>query len=137
MSTTENAPGTPRASAPLARALGGEVVVDEVLSFDVPQETDRLVAVTASPVRGDAGGIEGAYTLLRNVTGRVQVEEALRQKTRELEVIFSALPDLYFRLDARGTYLDCKAGPRGDATNGATGEDRATSDIKDVEVDLR
>jgi PAS domain S-box-containing protein len=112
------------AECPLARALGGEVVVEYVLALLLPGEDERLVSVTASPVRDDAGVLIGAYTLLRDVTGRERAEEALRRSeerlrltertvlrtTKELEAIFSALPDLYFRVDAQGTYLDCRAG---------------------------
>ncbi|UQA55107.1 sensor histidine kinase [Polyangium aurulentum] len=112
------------ADCPLARALEGEAVVEAVLSFTRPGEDERLVSVTASPVRDDAGALIGAYTLMRDVTRRERAEEALRQSeerlrlteqtllrtTKELEAIFSALPDLYFRVDAQGTYLDCRAG---------------------------
>src|SRR5690606_37841825 len=41
---------------------------------------------------------------------RERAEEELRQKTSELEAVFRALPDLYFRLEADGTILDFAAG---------------------------
>lgn len=50
-----------------------------------------------------------AYVVGRDVTRRKNAEEALRQKASEFEAVFQALPDLYFRLDAEGTYLDYKA----------------------------
>jgi PAS domain S-box-containing protein len=118
----------PWPETPLARALGGDVVVECVLSFELPGDDERLVSVTASPVKDDAGALIGAYVLLRDVTGRLRAEEALRRSeerlriteqtlrrtTMELEAIFSALPDLYFRVDAQGTYLDCRAGRTAD-----------------------
>ncbi len=37
--------------------------------------------------------------------------QALRQTTSALQAIFQAIPDLFLRLDAKGTILDCQAGP--------------------------
>lgn len=45
-----------------------------------------------------------------DVTHRKNAEEKLRKKTKELEKIFEALPDLYFRIDYEGNILDCKKG---------------------------
>ena len=39
-----------------------------------------------------------------------RTEEELRRTTQEREAIFYALPDLKFRLDAKGTILDCQGG---------------------------
>jgi len=39
-----------------------------------------------------------------------QTEQELLQKTSELQAVFQALPDLYFRLDSEGTILDYQAG---------------------------
>lgn len=43
-----------------------------------------------------------------------KMEEELIQKKSELEAIFMALPDLYFRIGSDGTYLDCYAGNKAD-----------------------
>lgn len=45
-----------------------------------------------------------------DVTHRKNTEKKLRKKTKELEKIFEALPDLYFRIDCDGNILDCKKG---------------------------
>ncbi|WP_017720849.1 PAS domain S-box protein [Kamptonema formosum] len=45
-----------------------------------------------------------------NITNRKRSEEQLLQKTSELEAIFAASPDLYFRLSGEATILDCKGG---------------------------
>jgi PAS domain S-box-containing protein len=42
----------------------------------------------------------------QDITARQRSEERLRQTTLELQAIFNALPDLYFRLDADGTIVD-------------------------------
>ncbi|MCY6483078.1 PAS domain S-box protein [Clostridium aestuarii] len=45
-----------------------------------------------------------------DVTNRKNTEVRLRKKTKELEKIFEAVPDLYLRIDYKGRILDCKAG---------------------------
>jgi PAS domain S-box-containing protein len=45
------------------------------------------------------------------IADRERAEAALVQKSSELETLFHALPDLYFRLDRDGVFLDCRAGP--------------------------
>ncbi|MDI3287024.1 PAS domain-containing protein [Polyangium sp. 15x6] len=89
---------------PLARALGGASVVDEVLSFDVPGAAERLVAVTASPIRDEAGELSGAYVLLRDVTRRIRTEEALRESESRFRHVVEALPDVVFYQDLELRY---------------------------------
>lgn len=49
-----------------------------------------------------------------DVTNRKNTEKRLRKKTEEIEKIFEALPDLYFRIDSKGIILDCKVGIHSD-----------------------
>ncbi|HVK64226.1 MAG TPA: PAS domain-containing protein [Polyangium sp.] len=91
---------------PLARALEGTSVVDEILSFDVPGAADRLIAVTASPIRDDAGELSGAYALLRDVTGRVRAEDALRESEVRFRHLVDALPDIVFYQDLDLRYTE-------------------------------
>ncbi|OCQ97940.1 histidine kinase [Oscillatoriales cyanobacterium USR001] len=49
-----------------------------------------------------------------DISDRQQAQEALRQKTSELEAVFQALPDLYFRLNADGIILDYLSGSSSD-----------------------
>lgn len=49
------------------------------------------------------------YGAAQDITARQRSEERLRQTTSELQAIFNALPDIYFRLDADGTILDYHA----------------------------
>ncbi|MDC3962354.1 sensor histidine kinase [Polyangium jinanense] len=91
---------------PLARALGGASVVDEVLSFTVPGAAERLVAVTASPIRDEAGELSGAYVLLRDVTRRLRAEEALRESEARFRHLVEALPDVVFYQDLELRYTE-------------------------------
>jgi PAS domain S-box-containing protein len=53
---------------------------------------------------------ETNMALEEEIGERERAEEELRQKTSELEGIFRALPDIYFRLDSEGMVLDFAAG---------------------------
>ena len=44
-----------------------------------------------------------------DITNRKRMEEKLKQTSAELELIFKAIPDLYFLSDIDGTIKDCKA----------------------------
>jgi len=52
---------------------------------------------------------DGFAVTFKDITHRQQAEEALYQKNSELQAIFNALPDLYFRLSQDGKILDYKA----------------------------
>lgn len=47
--------------------------------------------------------------LVREVEERRKAEMTAQRKHQELESVFHALPDLFFRLNAEGTLLDCRA----------------------------
>ena len=96
----------PWGETPLARALGGAAVVDEVLWFDAPGAADRLVSVTASPVPDDAGGLHGAYVLLRDVTDRLRADEIVRQNEARFRHLVDTLPDVIFYQDHELRYTE-------------------------------
>ncbi|MGI5837898.1 MAG: PAS domain S-box protein, partial [Chloroflexota bacterium] len=63
----------------------------------------------------DAQGRVGGITMFTEViTERKQAEQQLKEANAELQAVFQALPDLYFRLDSEGAYLDVKAGRTAD-----------------------
>ena len=62
----------------------------------------------------DQGRVVGAIFGNRDITERKQAEEKLRRTASELQTVFRALPDLYFRLSADGAFLDVQAGQAGD-----------------------
>ncbi|MFL5576363.1 MAG: PAS domain S-box protein [Gemmatimonadaceae bacterium] len=72
---------------------------NEVLERRVAERTAELAASNAA--------------LAQEVAGHARAKEALLARTRELEGIFQALPDLYFRLAADQTVLDYRAGNGG------------------------
>jgi PAS domain S-box-containing protein len=52
--------------------------------------------------------------LKQQILERQQAETALRQKTVELQAVFEAIPDLFFRVDAESTILQYYAGAKSD-----------------------
>lgn len=69
--------------------------------------------MTLIPVGGDTGVTE-VFCMAVDITNRKRGEKLLLQKSSELEAVFKALPDLYFRFDPDGTVLDYKAGVKSD-----------------------
>lgn len=70
--------------------------------------TSRWVSLSVQRLTFD--GVPAITTSFLDITERKQTEADLRQRTHELEAIFRALPDLYFRMDADGTIQDYRAG---------------------------
>jgi PAS domain S-box-containing protein len=70
--------------------------------------TTRWLLISAARIlyQGEPAGILAAF----DVTEKRDAEERLRQSAHEIRAIFSALPDLYFRLDQEGRILDWRAG---------------------------
>jgi diguanylate cyclase (GGDEF)-like protein/PAS domain S-box-containing protein len=62
----------------------------------------------------DQGRVVGVILGNRNITKRKQAEEKLLRTASELQTVFQALPDLYFRFSADGAFLDVQAGQGGD-----------------------
>jgi PAS domain S-box-containing protein len=72
--------------------------------------TLRWVRNTPVPHFDETGKLVAYDGLISDITERKLAEEKLLQKSSELETIFKALPDLYFRMKSDGTILDYKAG---------------------------
>jgi PAS domain S-box-containing protein len=65
-------------------------------------------------VCGEDGKVIYVDGVIFDISDRQQAQAALRQKTSELEAVFQALPDLYFRLNADGIILDYLSGSSSD-----------------------
>jgi PAS domain S-box-containing protein len=67
------------------------------------------VLISGSPrVRNNK--VVGSISVVTDLTERLQAEQKLLQTTSELQAVFNALPDQYFRLDKNGIYLDYRSG---------------------------
>lgn len=76
--------------------------------------TIKWVWDKGSPVFDADGSVSCLDGVILDISDRYYAQEALRQKTSELESVFLALPDLYFRLNADGIILDYLSGNSAD-----------------------
>jgi len=58
--------------------------------------------------------IRNVISVVTDITDLKEAERGLLQRTSELEAVFRALPDLYFRVSLDGTILDWRAGRASD-----------------------
>ncbi|MEG4939417.1 PAS domain S-box protein [Microcoleus sp. F4-D5] len=76
--------------------------------------TVKWVWDKGSPVFDADGNVCCLDGVIVDISDRYWAQEALRQKTSELEAVFLALPDLYFRIDSDGIILDYLSGNSSD-----------------------
>ena len=70
--------------------------------------TPRWVSLSVQQL--DYAGVPALATALVDVTERIEATQEARRRTQELEGIFLALPDLFFRMSSDGTVIDYRAG---------------------------
>ncbi|MCL1465936.1 PAS domain S-box protein [Argonema galeatum] len=102
---------------PLFRAFRGETVRDAEVVIAPKQGKKRTLLANGQAIVNPQGKKLGAVVAMHDITERLaalrdrkQAQEQLRQTTAELETVFEALPDLYFRLNIDGTIVDYMAG---------------------------
>jgi PAS domain S-box-containing protein len=71
----------------------------------------RDVEVYSSPI--EVQGRRLVYSIIHDITDRKRAEEALRESESHLRTLLSALPDMVFRIDPDGVFVDFQ-NPRGD-----------------------
>src|SRR5215212_5523618 len=64
---------------------------------------------STAPVRDATGAIVGLVGSGRDITERLRTEKALQESEARHRALLAAMPDIVFRLDGAGTYLDYKA----------------------------
>jgi PAS domain S-box-containing protein len=95
--------------ARLQARLRGESVLSLYETIFLCKDGSRKpVEVSASLI--EYHGRPATLGILRDIGERKRVEAKLLRKTAELETLFSVFPDMYFRFDGEGTFLDCKMG---------------------------
>ncbi len=97
--------GTPygEGEAPLARALGGEVVSQEEFRWDVG-DTSMTVVANAAPLLEPSGKIVGAMVVVQDITGRKRLQADLAASEVRFRGIAEQLPVMIWRLGGDGLY---------------------------------
>ncbi len=98
----------PKVTAAAKRALSGERASYEGEYLSVTSGRLIFIRAEAVPVYS-RGEVIGAVSLVEDITERKLTEERLRQSESRLRAIIEALPDMIFRLDKDGVFLDFHA----------------------------
>lgn len=86
----------------LERVRRGELT-DHYETERIKKGGERIqVSLTVSPIRGSSGNVVGASTIARDVTGRKQMEEALRRSEARHRTILNAASDAVITMTADG-----------------------------------
>lgn len=83
----------PSDQLPLARAIRGEFISDELIFIRNPQRPEGVfIEVTASPMRDASATIIGGVVVLRDVSKIKQIEASQRQSEERLRAQFKGFP---------------------------------------------
>jgi len=93
-----------------AHALTKSVVHGESVALEsVRQRKDGTlvdVSILGTPIKVGDGQV-AVYAIYRDITDRKRAEEELRASEAKSQAILSAMPDLMFQIDRKGTMLQC------------------------------
>ena len=91
---------------PLARALKGEYIQDEVLKIYNPEKAKQLILrVTAAPFVNPAGNFKGALCFAHDITEATEAQEQVVLSEERFRAFMTNLPAVAFTKDAAGRYL--------------------------------
>lgn len=94
----------------LEKALKGEVVDSVDFYYHISESEKSGWSTDSSATLHNAKGeIIGVIGIIRSITKRKQAEIALHESNDRNLAMLLAIPDLMFRLDRQGVYLDFKA----------------------------
>ncbi|MDZ7330748.1 MAG: SpoIIE family protein phosphatase [candidate division KSB1 bacterium] len=83
----------PSKQLPLARALRGETIIDELMFIqNFHRQEGIFIEVSASPMKDSAGSIIGGIVILRDVTSIKQAEMRQRQSDQRIVAQFKGFP---------------------------------------------
>ncbi len=89
-------------------ATGESITVEETQEMDGELHTFLITKFSIYDNEGTIYAIGGIST---DITLRKQAEEALRESEAKTRALLSTIPDMMFRVDRQGTYLECHIPP--------------------------
>lgn len=72
-------------------------------------DKDLYFQIKINKIYNSNDDLEVIILLLYDITEHKRIELSLIEREKQLNSIFTALPDIYFKLDKEGTFLDCKS----------------------------
>jgi len=121
-------PLQPHEWAPIRALSRGETCLDEVIDIETLQGTRKTVAVSALPVRDDAGRIAGIMVINEDVTERVRAQESLRASAERHRQITQALSDYVYTVWVKdGQVESTEHGAACEAVTGYSRDDFASN----------
>ncbi|MEC7502536.1 MAG: PAS domain-containing protein, partial [Planctomycetota bacterium] len=91
---------------PIARALKGEYVLDEVLKIYNPEkEKHCILSVTAAPFNNPASNFKGALCFAYDITETTEAQQQVALGEARFRAFMNNLPAVAFIKDAEGHYL--------------------------------
>ncbi|HEV2804729.1 MAG TPA: PAS domain S-box protein [Chthoniobacterales bacterium] len=95
----------PHDQCPMARVLHGEQPEPAELEILVEQENGKRRNVLVAPraISDASGRIVGAINCMHDISGRKQIEQALRESEERFRTVADSIPQLIWTNDAEGT----------------------------------
>lgn len=88
----------------------GTSISNREIHYTHKDGSKRWMSASCKPLF-DAGGVyRGMCVAFQDITDTKRAEEELQRKSAEMEAVFAAFPDIYFRLDCEGIIVDYRAG---------------------------
>ncbi|MCP5501484.1 MAG: PocR ligand-binding domain-containing protein [Leptospiraceae bacterium] len=88
----------------------GKSLINKIDPYYKSDGSKGYVSTSKWPVwNDDKSEVVGIFGISRDITERVEIEEALKESELRAKTMINAIPDLVFRLDKDGRYLDYKA----------------------------
>ena len=83
----------PSHKLPLAQALLGETILDQVLFIKNPQKPQGVfISVSAEPVHTREGGVNGGIVIFQDITKQIETENENKQTLERERVQFKGMP---------------------------------------------
>jgi PAS domain S-box-containing protein len=87
---------------PLARAIRGEEIVDEIMFIRNPERPEGIfISITANPLIDDDGEISGGTVVFRDITESLRTGVVLKESVQKVKAIFqnSPIPTFVWQLN--------------------------------------
>ncbi len=106
----------PESAKRLDGAVKKSLATGEPYALDLelagPKKNRRWVTARGEPIYDESRQIIGIRGTAQDITERKRAEEELSSREEQLKAVYNAIPDLVFRLNGNGAFLDYKADER-------------------------